>query len=128
MSVDKNTRFSKSHEWARKEGSELVIGISDHAQQSLGDIVFIDLPEVGTTFAAETSFGTIESVKAASDIYMPVAGKVTAKNGDLAEHPDNVNKDCYGAGWLVKLAPDKAADWDKLMNAEDYEKFAASES
>jgi glycine cleavage system H protein len=124
MKVDQNARYVESHEWARKEGDELVIGISDHAQHSLGDIVFVDLPKVGASLAAKATFGVIESTKAASDVYMPVAGKVTAVNDALQDSPDLINQDCYGDGWIIKIVPDNVADFDALLSADDYSKIA----
>ncbi len=127
MKLDTEARYAKSHEWARKDGTELVIGISDHAQHSLGDIVYVDLPKVGASIAAGAAFGVVESVKAASDLYLPVGGKVTAVNGELADKPDLINKDCYGAGWIVRIAPADAGAWDALLSPEDYEKIAAED-
>ena len=127
MKLDNQARYAKSHEWARKEGADLVIGISDHAQESLGDIVFVDLPKAGSHFAAGTTFGVIESVKAASDLYLPVEGTVKAVNAALAEKPDLVNKDCYGEGWLIKISPANPQQWDTLLSAQEYEKKAAEE-
>lgn len=124
MTVDQSARYNSSHEWARKDGGDLVIGISDFAQQSLGDIVYVDLPKVGAAFAAKASFGVIESVKAASDVYLPVAGKITAVNGVLADEPGLINKDCYGEGWLVKIAPDNPGEWEGLLSAAEYGKTA----
>jgi glycine cleavage system H protein len=123
MNLDQNARYAESHEWARKDGGELVVGISDHAQHSLGDIVFVDLPKVGASLAAKATFGVIESTKAASDVYMPVAGKVTAVNDALQDSPDLINQDCYGEGWIIKIAPDNAADFDALLSADDYAKL-----
>lgn len=128
MKLDTEARYAKSHEWVRKDGSEYVCGISDHAQHSLGDIVFVDLPKIGAAFGPGDSFGVVESVKAASDLYLPVGGKIAAVNGALADSPDLVNKDCYGAGWIVRIAPadpsKAAAEWDALLSADDYEKIA----
>jgi glycine cleavage system H protein len=128
MNLDTNARYAPSHEWARKEGSELVIGITDHAQHSLGDIVFVDLPKPGAVFAAKTSFGVIESVKAASDIYLPVGGRISAVNDALADEPALINQDCYGKGWLVRITPDNPADWDALLSPADYEKITGTEA
>jgi glycine cleavage system H protein len=125
MKLDNQARYAKSHEWARKEGTDLVIGISDHAQESLGDIVFVDLPKAGSHFTAGVTFGVVESVKAASDLYLPVEGTVTAINTALAEKPDLVNKDCYGDGWLIKITPANPQQWDTLLSAQEYEKIAA---
>jgi glycine cleavage system H protein len=120
MSVDGNTRFADTHEWARKEGEEMVVGISDHAQQSLGDIVFVELPAPGAHFDAKASFGVVESVKAASDVYMPIAGEVVAINDELSAKPELVNQDCYGDGWIIKIKADNPADFDALMDENDY--------
>jgi len=133
MKLDTTARYTKTHEWARKEGNLVVVGISDHAQQSLGDIVFVDLPKPGSHFKAGTVFGVVESVKAASDLYLPVSGTVSVVNEALASAPETVNKDCYGAGWFVKVEPETApqetmwAEFDALICPEEYEKIAASE-
>jgi glycine cleavage system H protein len=127
VKLDEKARYAKTHEWARKEGAVVVVGISDHAQHSLGDIVFVDMPKVGAVFKAGKSFGVIESVKAASDLYLPVSGTVCAINEELAASPETVNKDCYGAGWLVKVEPSDAAEFDALLSPADYEKIAGEE-
>ena len=98
-----NYRFTASHEWVRIEGSTATVGISDHAQAQLGDVIFLELPEVGATLAAGGKFGAIESVKAASDLYAPVSGTVAAVNGALTDHPELVNSDPYGEGWMLRL-------------------------
>ena len=122
MKIDPNCRYRSSHEYARKDGSEVVVGISDHAQEALGDIVFVELSDVGDVVAQGESIGVVESVKAASDIYAPVSGKVVAVNAALQDDPSLVNKDCYGAGWLLRIAPSKAAEWEGLMDPAAYEK------
>ncbi|MCL1929417.1 MAG: glycine cleavage system protein GcvH [Treponema sp.] len=127
MKLDANARYAKTHEWARKEGNIIVVGITDHAQSSLGDIVFVDLPKAGTSFKAGAVFGAVESVKAASDLYLPVSGTINAINDDLAAAPETVNKDCYGEGWFIKVEPENPAEFDALLSAEDYEKIAAAE-
>ena len=127
MKLDANARYAKTHEWARKEGDVIVVGITDHAQASLGDIVFVDLPKPGTSFKAGAVFGAVESVKAASDLYLPVSGKISAVNEILAGAPETVNKDCYGTGWFVKVQPENPAEADALLSAADYEKIAAAE-
>ena len=127
MKIDKNARYRASHEYARKEGAEVVVGISDHAQESLGDIVFVELPEVGKTLKQGEAFGVVESVKAASDLYMPLTGKVVAVNEALQGDPALVNKDCYGAGWMIRIAPTAAAEWEGLLDAAAYEKEAGKE-
>lgn len=121
MKLDTEARYAKSHEWARKEGGEFVCGISDHAQHSLGDVVFVDLQAVGTVLAKNETFGVVESVKAASDLYMPISGTIVAVNPALTDQPELVNKDCYGSGWLVRIAPSDPAEWDALLSSADYE-------
>lgn len=119
-------RYAASHEWARLEADgSVTVGISDHAQEALGDVVFIELPEVGKTLAAGDQAGVVESVKAASDIYAPVGGEVIAVNEALADAPEQVNGEPYGA-WFFKLKPQDAAELDKLLDADGYR--AASES
>ena len=125
MKLDVNARYAKTHEWARKEENDIVAGISDHAQKNLGDIVFVDLPKPGTTFKAGAVFGVVESVKAANDLYLPVSGTIIAVNDVLASAPETVNKDCYGAGWFVKIEPENSAEFDTLLSPEDYEKMAS---
>jgi glycine cleavage system H protein len=127
MNIDKNARYRTSHEFARKDGAEIVAGISDHAQESLGDIVFVELPAVGKTLKQGEAFGVVESVKAASDLYMPMSGKITAVNGDLEGDPALVNKDCYNKGWMIRFTPTNPSEWDGLLDAAAYEKEAGKE-
>lgn len=127
MKIDPNCRYRSSHEYARKDGGEMVVGISDHAQEALGDIVFVELAEVGKTVAQGEGIGVIESVKAASDIYAPVSGKVTAVNAALPGDPSLVNKDCHGAGWLIRIAPTAPAEWEGLLDPAAYEKEIGKE-
>ncbi len=127
MNIDKNARYRASHEYVRKDGAELVCGISDHAQESLGDIVFVELVEAGKTLKQGEAFGVVESVKAASDLYMPVSGTVAAVNGALQGDPSLVNKDCYGAGWMVRIKPSNPSEWDGLLDPAAYEKEAGKE-
>ena len=127
MKIDPDCRYRSSHEYARKDGGEIVVGISDHAQEALGDIVFVELAAVGKTVAQGDAIGVIESVKAASDIYAPVSGKVAAVNAALQGDPSLVNKDCYGSGWLLRIAPSAAAEWAGLMDASAYEKEIGKE-
>jgi glycine cleavage system H protein len=118
--------YTKDHEWIRVEGQEAVIGITNHAQNELGEIVFLDLPEPGRTVRAGEEFGTVESVKAVSEIYSPVSGEVTAVNRVLMENPDNsatVNKDPYGEGWLVRLRFSDPAEVKKLLDRASYEGY-----
>jgi glycine cleavage system H protein len=116
-----NTRFTSTHEFARKEADgTFTIGISDHAQESLGDIVYVELPEAGAHFDAAAQFAVVESVKAASDIYCPIAGTVEAVNDAVAGDPALVNRDCYGDGWLAQIKADDPAAWDALLDEAAY--------
>lgn len=117
--VPAELRYSKSDEWIRVEGDELVIGISDYAQSQLGDIVYLELPEVGKTLAPGESFGVIESVKASSDLYAPVGGEIVAVNTDLDASQEPINQDPYGAGWLIRVRP-SGAEEEGLMDAAGY--------
>ena len=121
MSENKDLKFAKSHEWVRLEGDTAYIGISDHAQESLGDIVFVELPEPDTQITAGDEATNIESVKAASDIYAPISGEVVAVNEDLEDSPELVNSDSYGDGWMFKIKADDAAEFEKLLDADAYE-------
>jgi len=123
-----NLRYTKEHEWVRVEGDTGTIGITFHAQKELGDIVYVDLPKPGTLIQQKTTIGSVESVKAVSDIYTPVSGEVMEVNGQLAESPEILNKDPYGSGWLVKIKlsePDEAA---KLLTAAEYQAYVGTES
>ncbi len=120
-------RYTKSHEWVKKETDGTVaIGITDHAQDLLGDMVFVELPKVGAQVVAGKECGVVESVKAASDVYAPIAGEVIAVNTAVSDAPESVNKDAYGA-WMFKLKPSAAGDVDKLLDAKAYEALVASE-
>ncbi len=123
MTFDKDVKYLESHEWARKDGDLVVCGISDYAQDSLGDIVFVELPEVGATLNKGDAFGVVESVKAASDVYMPVGGEIAEVNGALEETPETVNEDPFGEGWLIKVKPSDASELDGLMSADEYQKY-----
>jgi len=117
-------KYTESHEWVRAEADGTVtIGITDHAQEALGDLVFLELPEVGKTYAAGQEMAVVESVKAAADVYAPIAGEVTAVNQDAADAPESVNQDAYAA-WLFKLKPANAADVDALLDAAAYAKIS----
>ncbi|AYF89543.1 glycine cleavage system protein GcvH [Pseudomonas sp. JS3066] len=121
-------RYAPSHEWARLEADGTVtVGISDHAQEALGDVVFVELPEVGKTLAAGQEAGVVESVKAASDIYAPISGEVIAVNEAVSDAPESVNSDPYGS-WFFKLKPNDAADLDKLLDAAAYKAAADADS
>ncbi|MCY1272327.1 Glycine cleavage system H protein [compost metagenome] len=118
--VPADLRYAASHEWARLEADgSVTVGISDHAQEALGDVVFVELPELGKSLAAGQEAGVVESVKAASDIYAPVSGEVIAINEALADTPENINSDPYGS-WFFKLKPADAAELDKLLDADGY--------
>ena len=115
-------RYTASHEWVRKnDDGSVTVGITDHAQEQLGDLVFVELPEVGAHYAAGGECCVVESVKAASDIYAPVAGSVAAVNEALQESPEQINADCYGDGWILQLAPDDPAACDALLDATGYQ-------
>ena len=124
MSVPEELQYTRSHEWVRTEGDTATIGITDHAQDELGDVVFVELPEVGATFDAGDSFGTVESVKAVSDLYTPVGGEVVEVNETLNDQPEKINEDPYGEGWIVKLSASGEGD---LLSASDYEQFLEEE-
>ena len=117
------TRYTNDHEWIRLEGDVALIGISDHAQEQLGDIVFVELPEVGKKLAKGDEAAVVELVKAASEVYAPVAGEVVAVNQALSDSPGAVNEAAEGTGWIVKLKPDNAADLDGLMDESAYKAF-----
>ena len=125
MNIPEDLQYTKSHEWVRIEGDTATIGITDHAQDELGDVVFVELPVEGDTFDAGESFGTVESVKAVSDLYAPVGGEVVEVNSALEDAPENINEDPYGEGWIVKLRTTDEAD---LLSPEEYEKVVAEES
>jgi glycine cleavage system H protein len=125
VSVPQDLQYTKSHEWVRVEDDVVTIGITDHAQEELGDVVFVELPEEGDSLSAGDTFGTIESVKAVSDLYAPVGGEVVEVNGALNDTPENVNEDPYGEGWILKIRTSEEAD---LLSAEDYEKVVEEES
>ena len=113
-------RYTDDHEWARKDGDDLIIGISDYAQDQLGDIVFVELPEVGTTFEKGQEFGTVESVKAVSELYMPVGGEVVAINETLEDSPESVNSAPYGDGWMIKIRTDDVDAFGAMLDSNAY--------
>lgn len=124
MSYPEKYRYTKEHEWVLIEGATGTIGITDHAQHELGDIVYVDLPKVGQKVEKGQSFGSVESVKAVSDIYSPVSGDVTAINDLLTASPEKLNEDPHGAGWLIKVNVGSADEVKDLMSAEDYQNYA----
>jgi glycine cleavage system H protein len=122
-------KYSKSHEWARhNDDGSVTVGISDNAQDQLGDMVFIEVPEVGQTVAAEEACAVVESVKAASDVYAPISGEVVEVNESLADSPEAVNQDAYGAGWLFRIQPSDAAELDAMMDSEAYAGYLEHEA
>jgi glycine cleavage system H protein len=125
LTIPEDLQYTKSHEWVLIEGDTVTIGITDHAQDELGDVVFVELPDEGATFDAGESFGTVESVKAVSDLYTPVGGEVVEVNSTLEDAPENINEDPYGEGWIVKLRTTDEAD---LLSPEEYEKVVEEET
>ncbi len=120
MSIPEELQYTKTHEWVRYEDDVVTIGITEHAQDELGDVVFVELPEIGASFASGDSFGTVESVKAVSDLYTPVDGEVVEVNEALNDAPEKINEDSYGDGWIVRLRVSGEGD---LLSAEEYEKL-----
>ena len=126
MSFPADYKYTKEHEWINADGKTATIGITNHAQESLGDIVFVELPKVGSEIASGKSFGSVESVKAVSDLYAPVSGTVTEINPDLATAPEKINKDAHSA-WMIKITLKDPAELNSLLSPADYEKFVAEE-
>jgi glycine cleavage system H protein len=127
MAYPTDRKYTKQHEWIQASGNTATVGITDHAQEALGDIVFVELPKVGTEVSAGKSFGSVESVKAVSDVYAPASGTVTETNEDLATSPEKVNKDAHGS-WMMKITLKDPGELDSLLPAAEYEKFVAEES
>lgn len=127
MTVKDDLYYSEDHEWVRTEEDCLVIGVSDFAQDELGDIVFVELPEVDDELEKGDSFGVLESVKAVSDTFIPVSGKIIEVNEDLLDNPELINDDPYGEGWLIKIDPTDDSELDELLSAEEYEEFIEEE-
>jgi len=120
MEPSADTRFHEGHAWVRPDGDELLIGISEYAADQLGDIVFIELPEIGATISADEPFGSIESPKAVEDLIAPVSGEVTRRNDEAVDNPEIVNEDPYGEGWLIAVKPEESTDLDSLMTFKEY--------
>ena len=120
-------RYTKEHEWVDVAGDEATVGITHHAQEQLGDVVYVELPQVGAAIHATQSFGTVESVKAVSDLYAPMSGQVTAVNESLADAPEVLNKDPHTKGWLIRARISDKHEIDKLMTAEDYQAYVVAE-
>lgn len=127
MSYPETYKYTKEHEWVRAEGNEGTVGITDHAQEELGDIVFVNLPAVGSGVKRGETFGSVESVKAVSDVYSPVSGEVTAANELLASHPEKLNEDPHGDAWLIKVKLSAPEEVNSLMSAADYQSYVGSE-
>lgn len=121
ISFPNDLKYAATHEWVKIDGDTAIVGITDYAQDALGDIVFVELPEPGMELKAGDSFGVVESVKAASDVYMPIGGAISSTNGALTDAPETVNTDAFGAGWMIKVFPFNAADLEKLMDAATYQ-------
>ena len=126
--VPENLHYSKDHEWVRVEGEVAVIGITDHAQEQLGDVVYVELPKPGEVFAANESFGSVESVKAVSEIFTPVSGEIAEVNDSLNDEPEKVNNDPYNNGWMIKMKMKSPGEVDSLLTAAEYEDFTKAES
>ena len=120
MNIPEKLLYTKEHEWVKKEDGQVTIGITDFAQSQLGDIIFLELPEVGQKIVSGEPFGEIEAVKTVSELYAPINGTIIEINEDLEDNPDNINQDCYGSGWIIKVELDGALDKDNLLNHKDY--------
>ena len=121
-------RYTKEHEWVKIDGDTALVGITHHAQDQLGDVVFVELPAADAKLHVAESFGTVESVKAVSDIYAPLSGAVLEVNSELVDAPEKLNEDPHGAGWLIKMKLDDKSELDSLMSAADYEKYVSAET
>ncbi|MBA3770210.1 MAG: glycine cleavage system protein GcvH [Blastocatellia bacterium] len=124
--IPEDLRYSKDHEWVRVESDVATIGITDYAQHSLGDVVYVDMPRVGDKLGAHEAFGSVESVKAVSEIFTPLAGEVTEVNESINDTPETVNTDTYGAGWMVKIKMDKPGEADAMLSAAEYEEYLSA--
>jgi glycine cleavage system H protein len=127
MKLDANAKYQATHEWVRRDGDLIVCGITDHAQESLSDVVYVEMPEVGDTLKQGDTFGVVESVKAASDLYMPMSGEIVAVNDRLEDEPELINSDPFGEGWMIKFTPSDMSEWDGLLSGAAYEKAVESE-
>lgn len=128
MEYPTNYRYTREHEWLRLDGDSATVGITHHAQDQLGDVVFVELPEVGAKLQAEGAFGAVESVKAVSDIYSPLSGDVTEVNESLIDAPEKINEDPHGDGWLIRVTVFDRSEIDKLMTSEQYAEYVAAET
>ena len=121
MNIPKELKYTEEHEWAKMDGTTVTIGITDYAQGELGDVVYVELPAPGDTFSRNDVFGSIEAVKAASDLYCPVSGEVIEVNEELGENPETINKDPYGSGWMIKLKIENPEELEQLLDADGYQ-------
>jgi glycine cleavage system H protein len=128
MEFPQDLKYTEQHEWARLEGDRIRVGITDYAQDALGDVVYVDTPEVGTEVTGGTPFGEVESTKSVSDVYAPISGTVVEVNQLLADSPDLVNEDPYGEGWMIVIEPSDAGALQALWSADDYQRFTEQES
>jgi len=128
MKIDSNARYLETHEWARKEGDVFVLGISDYAQSTLSDIVYVELPEVGDTVTKDEQFGVVESVKAAADVYAPLSGEVVAINTELENAPELINSEAFEGGWLLKIHAADLEEWETLLTPEAYAELLEKEA
>ena len=126
--VPEDLHYSKDHEWVRVDGDVAIIGITDYAQNSLGDVVYVELPKAGDEFAANEPFGSVESVKAVSEVFTPIAGVIAQINESLADEPEKVNTDPYGDGWMIRLTMSNRGEVDSLLTAAEYEDFTKAET
>ena len=126
--VPEDLHYSKDHEWVRVDGDQAIIGITDYAQDSLGDVVYVELPKAGDQFAANEPFGSVESVKAVSEVFTPIAGEVVKINESLADEPETVNSDPYGDGWMIRVKMSHPGEVDSLLTAAEYEDFTKAET
>jgi glycine cleavage system H protein len=124
--IPENLRYSKDHEWVSVDGDIATVGITDYAQHSLGDVVYIDMPRVGDKLSAHEAFGSVESVKAVSEIFMPISGEITEVNDGLNDTPEAVNNDPYGNGWMIKVQMDNPGEADAMLSAEEYDEYLAA--
>ncbi|MCK4377608.1 MAG: glycine cleavage system protein GcvH [Actinomycetia bacterium] len=127
MDFPEELYYSKDHEWAKVEGNQIIVGITHYAQDALGDIVFLELPPVGTDVEVNVPFATIESVKSVSDVYSPVTGKITEVNDAVTDAPEIINQDPYGEGWMVKIEMENKGELKNLISSEEYQKFIAEQ-
>lgn len=127
MSFPKELKYSQDHEWVKVDGGKVVIGITAHAAEALGDVVFVELPEVGDSASEGEAFGSVESVKAVSDVFSPVSGNIVAINEALLDSPELINSDPYGEGWMIEVEMEDASQLDELLSAGDYEAFVKEE-